>query len=45
VDFDGAAALTAAERVPAAEELSEAFLRAHCGQVLTALDRLGEWLS
>jgi len=44
VDFDGGDALAAAAEVPAAEPLDEAFLRAHCGRVLTAIDRMVEWL-
>jgi aspartate aminotransferase len=45
VDFDGAQALAAAEEMPGDAALGEAFLREHCGPVLTALDHLGEWLS
>lgn len=41
VDFDGANALQAAANTSG--ELSDEFLRAHCGKVLTAIDALSEW--
>ena len=45
VDFDGTRALAAAERFPPHSELNEEFLRDYCGNVLTAIDRLCEWLN
>ena len=44
VDFDGARALAAAETIPATDALDEPFLRAYCGQVLEAVDRISAWL-
>src|SRR5262245_11548407 len=44
VDFDGSRCLAEAQKVPAEQELSEEFLREHCGDVLVALDLIGEWL-
>ena len=44
VDFDGARALAAAEQIPAEQELGEEFLRQYCEKVLTAIDRLCNWL-
>lgn len=44
VDFDGEACLTAAQSIPLEQELDEAFLRAHCQQVLTAIELIGNWL-
>ncbi|MGD8932772.1 MAG: pyridoxal phosphate-dependent aminotransferase [Chromatiales bacterium] len=41
VDFDGAAALQAADTDPA---LDEDFLWRHCANVMTAIDRIGAWL-
>lgn len=43
VDFDGAAALDAVAALPAGAEPDEAFLRAHCGGVLEAIERIGDW--
>jgi len=41
VDFDGAAALAAAEAdIP----IDQAFLQAHCPNLLQAMDRVAEWL-
>jgi len=46
VDFDGAAALVAAERIPNGDGLETGdFLPTHCGAVLAAVRRLGEWVS
>jgi aspartate aminotransferase len=45
VDFDGARALAAAETLPRHEALDDAFLRAYCAPVLTALDRLCDWIT
>lgn len=42
VDFDGAAALAAAERERDGA-LDEEFLRTYCGRVLDAVDRLCDW--
>ena len=44
VDFDGARALAGAEVLPKEEQLDEAFLRTYCGKVLTAIERLCDWL-
>jgi aspartate aminotransferase len=44
VDFDGARALEAAAAVPQEEELSDDFLREHCGDTLGAVDRLCSWI-
>lgn len=44
VDFDGAAALAAAEKIPASSELEDTFLRQHCQNVTDAIDRLCEWV-
>jgi aspartate aminotransferase len=44
VDFDGNRCLAAAQAVSDEQELGEAFLREHCGDVLFALDLIGEWL-
>jgi aspartate aminotransferase len=41
VDFDGAAALQASKTL---DTLDESFLRAHCGRVTTAIDRICDWL-
>ncbi len=45
VNFDGAQALKAVEKVPPGAPLDDGFLRAHCGEVLTAIDRLCEWVN
>ncbi len=44
VDFDGAAALEAAGMVPEGEALDEDFVRKHCGRVVEAVGRIGDWL-
>lgn len=44
VDFDGAAALAAADAMPATKDLNGAFLETECGRVLRGIDRLSEWL-
>jgi aspartate aminotransferase len=41
VDFDGAAALAAAERRPG--ELGDDFAREHCGRVVQAIERIADW--
>jgi aspartate aminotransferase len=43
VNFDGERALQQAAAVPDGE-LDEAWLRAHCGETLTAVERLVDWL-
>jgi aspartate aminotransferase len=45
VDFDGAAALTAAESIPAGSGLDDAFVERWCGTVLEGLRRLAGWLT
>ena len=45
VDFDGAAALSAAERVAIDQPLGQAFLREHCDRTFTGLDLLADWVS
>ena len=44
VDFDGARALAAAEQLAPGTPIDEEFLRAYCDPVVTAIDRLCEWL-
>jgi aspartate aminotransferase len=44
VDFDGASALATAETLPRDKPLDEGFLRTYCGCVLTAVERMCEWL-
>lgn len=44
VDFDGEAALAAVGEVGDAAAVDEAWLRQHCGRVLTAIERLRDWL-
>jgi len=44
VDFDGSRCLAAAETLPNEEVLGEEFLREYSGDVLIALDLIGEWL-
>ncbi|MFQ5605721.1 MAG: pyridoxal phosphate-dependent aminotransferase [bacterium] len=43
VDFDGAAALRAAKKIPLSIELDERFLKTCCGNVLTAMERICNW--
>jgi len=45
VDFDGSRALAAAEQVPNDQLLDEAFLRRNCDKVVTAMERMCDWLS
>jgi aspartate aminotransferase len=45
VDFDGAKALTAAEQVPRKNGLQEEFLGTYCEPVVTAIERLCEWVT
>ncbi len=44
VDFDGAQAMAACEGLGPGDELTEAFLVRYCGRVVTAVDRLCEWI-
>lgn len=44
VDFDGARTLVSAEAIPLQQQLPEDFVEAHCQQVLTAVDRICDWL-
>jgi len=44
VDFDGARALAAAGQLPSQRALDATFLEEYCGQTLTAIERLVEWL-
>jgi hypothetical protein len=44
VNFDGAAALDASREVPPDQELTMAFLETHCGESITGVTRLCEWL-
>jgi aspartate aminotransferase len=44
VDFDGARALAAAEQVAADTALGGDFLESWCGRMLTAVDRMCQWL-
>lgn len=45
VDFDGAQAMAACEELGGNEALSEEFLARYCGRVVSALDRLCEWVA
>jgi len=44
VDFDGARALASLELLGPQEPVEEPFLRAHCGPVVDAVERLAAWL-
>lgn len=44
VDFDGGAALTAAEHISTSDELDEQFLRRYCSRVTEAMNRVTAWL-
>jgi aspartate aminotransferase len=44
VDFDGARGLAAIETVETNGSLPEAFLRTYCGKILTAIERIGDWV-
>ncbi len=44
VDFDGARALVAAESIPADQELDSEFLNTYCLNVVTAVERVVNWL-
>jgi aspartate aminotransferase len=45
VDFDGAAALAAAETLPRDRPLNEEYLRTYCECVLEAMERITGWLA
>lgn len=44
VDFDGARALAAAEQQPADQPLNGDFLSTYCSKVITAVDKICDWL-
>ncbi|MCW8860383.1 MAG: aminotransferase class I/II-fold pyridoxal phosphate-dependent enzyme [Deltaproteobacteria bacterium] len=44
VDFDGARALAAVEQFSADQPVDEAYLRVYCERVLTAIDKLCDWI-
>jgi len=44
VDFDGARALAAAERVPPSEPLNGDFLKNYCGHTVSAIEKICEWV-
>jgi aspartate aminotransferase len=44
VDFDGAKALAAAEQIGLESPIEEEFLRTHCSNVITATDKLCDWV-
>jgi len=44
VDFDGGAALTAAEYIRGSDDLDEQFLRRYCSRVTEAIERVTAWL-
>lgn len=44
VDFDGEIALHAAKQIPHSGRLDEKFLYAYCGNVMTAIDRICQWV-
>lgn len=44
VDFDGAAALAAAETVPIDQELPDTFLDHYCGHVTAGIQKLANWV-
>jgi aspartate aminotransferase len=45
VNFDGSQALAAAEVRPKDERLDESFLRTNCGNTMTAIERLADWVN
>jgi aspartate aminotransferase len=45
VDFDGAYAISEAEKVPSTEELDTKFLNKTCSRVLEAADRICNWIT
>jgi hypothetical protein len=44
VDFDGKSALEAVKSKDEGQPLGEGFLKAYCGNVLKAIDRMSEWM-
>jgi aspartate aminotransferase len=44
VDFDGTRALVNAQQIPIDQPLDQAFLESYCDRVLTAIDRVCDWL-
>jgi aspartate aminotransferase len=44
VDFDGARALSGAEEILFSKTLDRNFLKTYCGEVVTAIERVGEWI-
>lgn len=44
VDFDGARALAAVEQLSGDQSLDESFLRIYCERILTAIDKLCDWI-
>ncbi len=45
VNFDGAKALTASESIPLHDELPDSFIRTWCPEVVTATEKIVDWLS
>ena len=45
VDFDGARALTAADKVPPEQELPDNFAETYCYNCVTAIDLICEWVN
>lgn len=45
VDFDGGGALAASRRIHESETLEKSFVSENCGRLLTAVDRLCEWMA
>ena len=45
VNFDGARALAGAEVLPKNEPVDEEFLRTYCANVMTATERIADWLN
>ncbi len=44
VNFDGERALAAAAEAPGHRPVQQDFLKAHCGRVVEAIERMGNWL-
>jgi aspartate aminotransferase len=44
VDFDGNRAISAALNLDHKDEIDEAFLHTHCGEMLKAVDLICEWV-
>jgi aspartate aminotransferase len=45
VDFDGANTLAASETIPIEQALPEDFIRTHCGDVMTGIEKIVDWIS